>query len=571
MKRRFAIGWGALFALAAGAAELPLPLRPENALGGAAVARRIDGLDRAAREEFVAAEILRGNVPDTWRRFVTVPVAGGTIEVAPDYLAVGSDEDRLLVPMTPGMAQKLAEALDCTLPTRKMVDAIWRAAAIKLEPSPIPPSDEMTSVKVIAAHSATVTAQRHAVAKELSPGALVAGHKKDVVITPRLAATPGRVAIYGWHRADGNPIQPLFTGHSADWVDYSHGVRLVRRGMTLDGRPTTIEAVLADDARWTVLSDEGPVIRPRYGAMQPRLPWAMGETWEALFFEPGIRVLVSRPVDFDATKPTRLLLYTLPAGNTIEQTVGRALAEGDDWHFDIQHIGAQTRWLRDRDRTANLVVAYLECAQKSWVLWRRAQADGNRRIVGLVQALAEKFPGARLTLAGHSAGGSFWFGWLEGVERIPAEVERIVFLDSNYAYDSAKGHGDKLATWLAGRGAPRLCVLAYEDFRARLDGQAFVSESGGTWGRSQAMLADLSQKFAFAERKEDEGLECHAALDRRIVFLLKRNPEQKVWHTRQVELNGFIASLLVGTSGEGDGYRYLGERVYGALVAPARP
>lgn len=93
MCRGLVIGWGALVALAAGAAELPLPPRPKDAPGGAAVAQRIDALDRAAREEFVVAEILRGNVPASSRRFVSVPVAGGAIEVAPDYLAVGSDED----------------------------------------------------------------------------------------------------------------------------------------------------------------------------------------------------------------------------------------------------------------------------------------------------------------------------------------------------------------------------------------------------------------------------------------------------------------------------------------------
>jgi len=41
-----------------------------------------------------------------------------------------------------------------------------------------------------------------------------------------------------------------------------------------------------------------------------------------------------------------LILYALPNGNTIEQTKGRRVAEGLDWHFGIQHIAAQTRYLR---------------------------------------------------------------------------------------------------------------------------------------------------------------------------------------------------------------------------------
>ena len=34
-----------------------------------------------------------------------------------------------------------------------------------------------------------------------SPGALVSGDKKDVVVTNLLDSNPGRIAIYGWHRA----------------------------------------------------------------------------------------------------------------------------------------------------------------------------------------------------------------------------------------------------------------------------------------------------------------------------------------------------------------------------------
>ena len=47
--------------------------------------------------------------------------------VAPDYLAVGTDEDYLLTPMTPMIAQRIADRLGCTLPTRKMVDDIYAA------------------------------------------------------------------------------------------------------------------------------------------------------------------------------------------------------------------------------------------------------------------------------------------------------------------------------------------------------------------------------------------------------------------------------------------------------------
>ncbi len=95
-------------------------------------------------------------------------------------------------------------------------------------------------------------------------GALVAGHKKDVVIANKLFMTPGKVAIYGWHKSDGKPIQPLYTGHGASWVDYSHGIRLVSRRILVNGKAKTIDEVLADPALAILLSNEGVMLRTRY-------------------------------------------------------------------------------------------------------------------------------------------------------------------------------------------------------------------------------------------------------------------------------------------------------------------
>jgi hypothetical protein len=597
-----------LLLLLVGVRAAELPPRPADAPTGSAVAARVAALDRAAREAAVVAEVRRGNVPAFWRRFVEVPVSlpetflplldseGGAslpplrslgadeaapsdpklrtnsrtnalFWVAPDYLAVGSDDDYLLMPLTPATAQLVADDVGCVLPTRKMVDAIYRTAPLKLEPSPIPPSAAMTTMPVFARHNATVREQRVAALAVHPPGTLVAGHKKDVVITPRLATSPGKVAIYGWHRPDGTAIQPLYLGHTADWVDYSHGVRLVRRTMTVDDRPTTIDAVLADPKLCALLSDEGPVAHPRYGEARPPAPAAWpAEKTEEMQFDAGVRVVLNAPATFDPAKPVRLVLYALPAGNTIEQTIGRRLRPGDDWHFDIQHIGAQTRWLRLHAADANLVVVYLQPAERSWVLWRRQHADHARRIGAIVDALRRRYPAARLVLTGHSAGGAFTFGYLDGIERIPEDVERIAFLDSNYAYDAAKGHAAKLAQWFDASAAHRLVVLAYEDHVALLNGKTFVSASGGTWGRSQAMLSDLGAKFAFA-RQDAAGLQRHTALAGRVQFLLKENPEKAVLHTRQVEWNGFIHALCAGTEHEDRGYAYLGPRAYGELIA----
>ena len=44
--------------------------------------------------------------------------------------------------------------------------------------------------------------------------------------------------------------------------------------------------------------------------------------------------------------------------------------------------------------------------------------------------------------------------------------------------------------------------------------------------------------------------------------MLKENPEKKIYHTVQVERNGFIQAILSGTPDEGKGYEYLGGRAY---------
>jgi hypothetical protein len=356
----------------------------------------------------------------------------------------------------------------------------------------------------------------------------------------------------------------------ATWVDYSHGIRLIHRQLVVDGQVKSIEDVLADPRLAPLLSDEGVVHQVRYDLkglsadLPPTaIPAPPGETNDVFRLEPGVRVVINRPKAV-SMKPVLLVFYALPNGGTAEQAMGKAIKPGDDGRFDIQHVGAQTRFLRTKITDRTLVVAYLESDLKSWPTWRRWNGDGA--IPALLGAVRNRFPGpdTRIVLSGHSGGGSLTFGYLNSVAAIPDQVERIALLDSNYAYETDR-HRDKLVTWLKASSAHFFIVLAYNDVVALLDGKPFVSEAGGTWGRSHQMLHDLETSFPLASALAS-GIKRVHALDGRIQFLLRENPERKILHTVQVERNGFIASLLAGTSLEGVDYTYFGDRAYARFI-----
>jgi len=578
----------------AGAQTLLLPPRPVNALAGREFASRIKTLSLADREQLILRQILSGNVPGFLRHLCPVRVTNlvegrtnsATFFVTPDYLCVGTDDDFFFTPMTPATAQRIADQLDCALPTRKMVDQIYRAAEVKLAPVPIPPSAAMTTVPVFLAHNDLIWTQRRAFLTTHPLGALVAGDKKDVVISRRLATLNGRVAIYGWHRTNGIPIQPLYLGHSSAWVDYSQGIRLVQQRMILNGTTTTVAQVLADPKPSSLLSDEDVITNSQYstnqiflfsgtnglptGTVEFKPTGQFGERVASFVFEPEVKIQINVPAakDFAPNKPVLLIFYALPNGNSIAQTIGHQLQQGDDWHFGIQQIGAQTRFLRGLITNRAIVVAYLEAESKSWPAWRKKH--GDHRIPEIIDRVKSCFPTNRLEIAltSHSGGGSFIFGYLNTIDQIPADIVRIAFLDSDYAYDSARGQAEKLTRWLKSSDSHFLCVLAYDDAAALLNGKPFVSAHGGTWGRSHAFLKDLSAQFYFTNQTNSEGLEICRALAGRIQFLLKENPNHEILHTVQVERNGFIHALVTGTPAESNGYDYFGKKAYERWILP---
>jgi hypothetical protein len=115
-------------------------------------------------------------------------------------------------------------------------------------------------------HDKLVHTQREKFLTEFPLGSLVAGNKKDVVISNKIYAPDGkpRVVIYGWHKPDGKAIQPLYNGHTSLHVDYSHGIRLVQNKVWVDGKKTTVQKVVESPDLNALLSDEGQIAKPFY-------------------------------------------------------------------------------------------------------------------------------------------------------------------------------------------------------------------------------------------------------------------------------------------------------------------
>jgi hypothetical protein len=217
-------------------ADLP-PAVTNDARTGEAFFKQAVSYNWVQRDSLALEYANTGQVPDFYFHFVPVTMpftmpdgkqVKVTLYVAPDYFMVGTSDNWARVPITPMAAQKIADTYDCFLPTQLMVDAIYKASAVKLAPVPM-----------YAFRDSTITMWQHHLIIEgqrKNKKGLLSGIKKDVVLSNKVAenARLNRVAIYGWHKLDGNPIQPVYAGHVNWYVDYSHGIRLIAKKVKID-------------------------------------------------------------------------------------------------------------------------------------------------------------------------------------------------------------------------------------------------------------------------------------------------------------------------------------------------
>lgn len=258
-----------------------LPSRPATALPGSVFMENIMKLGPTGeRDELIVKEIIRGNFPEFMRRLAPITVAqkGNTLiyNVMPDYLCIGNDQDYVRVPVSGPSAQRIADAFGMLLPTPRMSDQIYEAAKVRLAPKPLSGMANLniggknyTNQQFMASKMSDTDSfnyHNQVIQEQLQghqPGELVAGHKKDIVLSNDLQ--PGRLAIHGLHLKGGTPLQPGgISKHEANYKDYSHGVRLVDNNATLNGQNVQMSAILKDPKYAYLVNTDGVLKQVAY-------------------------------------------------------------------------------------------------------------------------------------------------------------------------------------------------------------------------------------------------------------------------------------------------------------------
>lgn len=258
-----------IFNLSSHYSDSLIPNKPNNSCSGSQFIKNNMNLVGPQRESNILNEFLLGNIPDFLRNFtaITVTYKNNTITYLTmnDYLSIGNNNDYVRMPMNPLTAQKIADKYDCSLPTRKIVNDIWKNSINKVQPLPWgPPYDKsMMDTSRIYIHNNRI--QQQLLNKDYS--ALLSGHKKDVVLSNKLSPNnPNkRVCIYGWIQLNGSAIQNLNPiSHEDTYADYSHGIRLIANDVIVNNNIMRLLDVFSDPILSNLVSDEGPLTFTRY-------------------------------------------------------------------------------------------------------------------------------------------------------------------------------------------------------------------------------------------------------------------------------------------------------------------
>jgi hypothetical protein len=280
------------------------------------------------RDALALKQMLDGNTPNflnNMRACTTEAIIDGkyyrcTYQVMPQYLAIGSDADFVLWPLTQPSLQAFCNAKMLTfsdgssaqrfyIPTRKIVKNTWKQSDCKIIPQPIsrvsssnPTGHPGTKTETIATEQKMINAAMMAAGCNLRA---FSRPKKAYIVRPNL---DGRhMAFGGWfypggnatasgkpfllsgdppYRTDvnlgggsyGSQIQPWDSDfHEDTYEDYSHGCDLVYYQCDVNGMSFTFDELCNHPKLHVLVSDEG-AFNPRFPNAGPNALPALNKT-----------------------------------------------------------------------------------------------------------------------------------------------------------------------------------------------------------------------------------------------------------------------------------------------------
>lgn len=238
-----------------------IPPRPDTGVPGTQLLESLSSIPvlqvpNERRDQLFLEQCLQGNIPVWMRTFKPISVQDDKNHliyfISPDLLCLGTDSDFVRISLNGFTAKKVVDAFGCLLPTKKMSDQIWQTADLRLMPVGMGASFNMSSSLTLGQHNGIIEKQR--AERNFN---IISGHKKDIVLAKSLVNNPSRLAIYGWFKPDGTPVQDLnTTSHAAWYQDYSSGIRLVSRQGILNGENIDLYDLLANPLTAYLISHE---------------------------------------------------------------------------------------------------------------------------------------------------------------------------------------------------------------------------------------------------------------------------------------------------------------------------
>jgi hypothetical protein len=280
------------------------PPRDKSAIGGRAFMEKIKGegppSDWVKRENAIVAELSAGNMPDNLLKWIKIDLTytgksgtlTGTVEVLPDYLAIGSNDDYVHVPLDPVSAQLIADRFDATLPTAKICHAIYLQTSKKNRINAIERATTSWPTQIVRSQERTRADVNGRISR--AHGGDTGTHEVRGHLARRTGRRPQerrrhleaaaqraeRVAFHGFYDSAEYPHEPCYENptrkpqpgcnkeaptlaHNRRFSDYAQGVRLVHPSMTINGKQKMVADVLADPVESLLLSTEGTIVPAR--------------------------------------------------------------------------------------------------------------------------------------------------------------------------------------------------------------------------------------------------------------------------------------------------------------------